>query len=371
MTVNNLNQFTITTVICTYKRPILLKRAIDSVLNQTYRNIEVRIYDNNSGDETEQIVQEYMKSDSRVFYVKRKDNIGAINNIIQGIEAVETGLYSLLADDDFLFPEHYENAMEHFKRDNTLGFVCSRSIQIDVVNKRVQLLNGNWSEGIYQPSKESSTKMINSLFSLTGVVFRSEMKEKIGSMDESCNDKVYMALAASARPFYVLGRYGCVNVLHANSFTSNSGMLDVSQKMIYQAMLLSIDRITNLKITNDHRVHLLSLVNSQYYAILNWKKCHSLLFKSVEEQSLNSAFIPPLLNLSNVLLRVHKLCPKWFKPLFLRFGRLLFYIKNVILFKKGYGQQRKVSVQTIEFVKKGTSDMAIFKKLLEKDNIIL
>ncbi len=56
----------ITTIITTYRRPQLLKRALQSVLNQTYPNFQVCIYDNASCDETDAIVDSFAKKDPRI-----------------------------------------------------------------------------------------------------------------------------------------------------------------------------------------------------------------------------------------------------------------------------------------------------------------
>jgi len=66
----------ITTVIPTYRRPRLLKRAILSALGQTYRNIQVCVYDNASGDETAEVVAGIANGDRRVKYYCHPTNIG-------------------------------------------------------------------------------------------------------------------------------------------------------------------------------------------------------------------------------------------------------------------------------------------------------
>lgn len=53
--------------------------AIESIVNQTYRNIEIIISDNASDDETESICREYAKKDSRIKYFRQSTNIGVEN----------------------------------------------------------------------------------------------------------------------------------------------------------------------------------------------------------------------------------------------------------------------------------------------------
>jgi glycosyltransferase involved in cell wall biosynthesis len=93
----------ITTIIPTYRRPKLLRRAIKSVLNQTYPHFQVCVYDNASWDETADVVAEIAKKDARVKYHCHAENIGAIRNFNYGMVHVNTPFFSFLSDDDILF----------------------------------------------------------------------------------------------------------------------------------------------------------------------------------------------------------------------------------------------------------------------------
>ena len=72
----NINQkYKISVIIPTYNRANLITKSINSVLSQTYKNIELLIIDDNSEDETETIVKNI--NDSRIKYIKLKENKGA------------------------------------------------------------------------------------------------------------------------------------------------------------------------------------------------------------------------------------------------------------------------------------------------------
>ena len=57
---------------CAYNAEKTIRRAMDSVLNQTYRDITYYVLDNGSTDRTGEIIKEYVANDSRVvpFYNK-------------------------------------------------------------------------------------------------------------------------------------------------------------------------------------------------------------------------------------------------------------------------------------------------------------
>ena len=49
----------VSAIICTYNRPVYVKEAIDSVLNQTFRDFEVIVVNDGSTDNTKQVLEEY------------------------------------------------------------------------------------------------------------------------------------------------------------------------------------------------------------------------------------------------------------------------------------------------------------------------
>jgi len=63
-----------------YQAEATLCRALDSVLSQTFANIEIIMSDNASSDTTSKICQKYAASDSRIKYTQQSINIGAMNN---------------------------------------------------------------------------------------------------------------------------------------------------------------------------------------------------------------------------------------------------------------------------------------------------
>ena len=58
-------------VMATYNGEKYLKEQIDSILNQTYQNINLIISDDNSNDSTRKILEEYKKIDNRIKILKK------------------------------------------------------------------------------------------------------------------------------------------------------------------------------------------------------------------------------------------------------------------------------------------------------------
>jgi glycosyltransferase domain-containing protein len=86
----------------TYNRLAQLKKAVQSVLEQDYPNIELVLADNDSTDGTEQFCREIQRQDDRVSYFKQPKNLGPHKNFVTVLERAAGDYFMWLGDDDWL-----------------------------------------------------------------------------------------------------------------------------------------------------------------------------------------------------------------------------------------------------------------------------
>lgn len=96
----------VTVYMPTHNRVELLKRAIESVLNQDYRNIELIVVDDRSTDSTPEYLETVIKTDSRVRYFINEKNSGACVSRNKAISAAKGEFVTGLDDDDYFLPNH-------------------------------------------------------------------------------------------------------------------------------------------------------------------------------------------------------------------------------------------------------------------------
>jgi len=114
----------VSVIITTYNRAIYLKRAIKSVISQTFKNFELLIIDDCSTDNTEQIVHSI--TDDRIIYYKNETNMGVHQARNNGIQMARGSFIAFLDDDDEWLPEKLKKQTELFKKlPNEYGLVYS------------------------------------------------------------------------------------------------------------------------------------------------------------------------------------------------------------------------------------------------------
>lgn len=111
------NDIKVSVIITTYKRADMLKRAIDSVLNQSYENIEVLVIDDNDPDtiyrsQTQDIINSYINN-NKVKYIKHKKNMNGAVARNTGIKASEGKVICFLDDDDWYKEDKIEKQLKY------------------------------------------------------------------------------------------------------------------------------------------------------------------------------------------------------------------------------------------------------------------
>ncbi|MGI6084074.1 MAG: glycosyltransferase family 2 protein [Acetivibrionales bacterium] len=97
----------ISVIMLTYNRETLVVRAVESILNQTYRDLEFIIVDNGSTDNSGIIADEYAQKDSRIQVIHReRGNIGSGRNA--GLDAANGKYVAFIDDDDYAEPDFLE-----------------------------------------------------------------------------------------------------------------------------------------------------------------------------------------------------------------------------------------------------------------------
>ena len=121
----------VSVIIPTWNRSNLIPTAINSVLNQTYKDWELIIVDDGSTDNTEEVIKKFQTNDTRIKFIKHKENSGGCSaQKIQGVKNALGNYIAFLDSDDEWLPTKLEEQLDLFKKStvDNLGFVGCRVI---------------------------------------------------------------------------------------------------------------------------------------------------------------------------------------------------------------------------------------------------
>lgn len=115
-----------------YNNADYICETIDSVLNQTYKNIELVIVDDNSNDNTLEIIKHYEAKDNRVKVYHNDKNLGMAGNWNHCLELCKGEFIKLMCADDLIVPETIEREVAVFEKYPEVVLVSSNTKLVDL-----------------------------------------------------------------------------------------------------------------------------------------------------------------------------------------------------------------------------------------------
>jgi glycosyltransferase involved in cell wall biosynthesis len=171
------NDPTVSVIIPTHNRSRMLREAVQSVLDQTFRDFEVIVVDDGSTDNTGAVVREF--TDPRVRYIWRENGkLARARNT--GLEAARGRFIALLDDDDTYLPHKLQVQAEILSRDTTIGLVAGGWQLVDDGNQVIKDCPPDQAQGLDLETWLTSCPLI-----VNSVLFRREFGTAVGGFDPS------------------------------------------------------------------------------------------------------------------------------------------------------------------------------------------
>lgn len=125
-----MNKSLLTVIIPVYNTSEYLSRCIESVINQTERNIEIIIINDASTDNSDVVIQNYITTHPQINYIKLSRNIGVGNARNVGINNAKTKYIAFMDSDDWVDVAYYENMLGCIEKDQS--DICISGIKTEV-----------------------------------------------------------------------------------------------------------------------------------------------------------------------------------------------------------------------------------------------
>jgi len=118
-----------------YNGEPFVRKALDSILAQTFTDFELIISDNASTDSTPNICEEYLKKDHRIHYIRQKKNMGANWNFDFVLQKANTEYFVWAAADNILLPDFLKRNIDVLEsQKKTVGCISKIGIDKNYVN---------------------------------------------------------------------------------------------------------------------------------------------------------------------------------------------------------------------------------------------
>jgi glycosyltransferase involved in cell wall biosynthesis len=164
----------------TYDRPGLLRHALECILAQSHRNLEIIVSDNASpGDETERVVRELAARDPRIRYHRQPSNLGPLANFRTVLEMARGEYFAWVADDDACHPNFLRELLRPLQADAGVALAMSdfvmvyadHSVDIQLTPLRIEEVERAWPRVRRRFFAYPSSHILFSIYGL----FRTEM----------------------------------------------------------------------------------------------------------------------------------------------------------------------------------------------------
>ncbi|MDR2192711.1 MAG: glycosyltransferase, partial [Endomicrobium sp.] len=132
----------ISTIIPVYNVERYLTHSLDSIANQTYKNLEIICIDDGSSDNSRTILEEYAKKDSRINVIKQ-ENTGGLGYYARnaGLKIAKGDYLSFADPDDYIDLDFYEKLIAAALKTKA-DIVCAATRWLDVQGKVTRITLG-------------------------------------------------------------------------------------------------------------------------------------------------------------------------------------------------------------------------------------
>jgi glycosyltransferase involved in cell wall biosynthesis len=170
----------VSVVLTTYDRREFLAKAIETVTDQTYDEIELIVVDDHSPESPQDIVENASTEGlCDVVFVRHEENRGASAARNTGIEQASGKLIALLDDDDLWTPDKIERQVAEFRRSgDEVGVVCTGIRSVDADGRTIRTENVQYEGDI------TKQLLCGGVVSLPTVLVRSGLLNDTGLFDE-------------------------------------------------------------------------------------------------------------------------------------------------------------------------------------------
>lgn len=149
----------ISVIIPIYNAEAFLKKCLDSVINQTYKDLQIILVDDGSTDKSGSICDAYSEKDGRiqVYHQKNKGSSGARNS---GLLLAKGNYITFIDSDDYIEPDTYSVVDQAIKDNFSPDLILYRTKSVDTKGKTVHIQGDTPTGSIIREDRKFAEKRI-------------------------------------------------------------------------------------------------------------------------------------------------------------------------------------------------------------------
>ncbi len=240
---------TISVIMPAYNAEKTIKYAIESVLNQTYRDFELIVINDCSTDNTESVIANYVKKDSRVIHLNNQYNAGVSYTRNRAVECARGEWIAFLDSDDIWRSNKLEKQMCLVKSIDNAVLIYTASSFISSEGEPYSYILAAEEKIDY------STLLKKNLISCSSAVVKSSMMKKIKMPNDAMHEDYYVWLKILKEHKYAYGINEPLLIYRLSNNSKSSKRLK-SAKMLYNTYrALGYSFVISSFLTGRYTIH--------------------------------------------------------------------------------------------------------------------
>lgn len=161
----------VSVVVITYNHAEYITKCLDSILSQQDVQMEVIVADDASSDDTQSVIKQYAKNDTRIVPILRRSNVGITKNLIGAMDSAKGKYIALCEGDDFWIDDKKLAKQQRRMEKKPTSTVCFHPVS-------VVKSNGTEKVGVFPDRKSDFT--LQALIKSNFIQTNSVMYKNIG-----------------------------------------------------------------------------------------------------------------------------------------------------------------------------------------------
>lgn len=206
---------TVSVVIPTYNRQDFLKKTVESILSQTFTDIEVIIVSNGFNDKNRQTIESFR--DPRLFYADQENSGGPSSPRNHGIRLSRGKYIAFCDDDDLWMPDKLKKQVDALENNPEYGLSYSKMMRFDDERE--------WALAHEEGPADLDSLLKNNTVPISSVLVKKDLLDKYGGFSEgklvgTSEDYEFLLRLAPSTKFFFINEY-LIRYWSGNNRTTN------------------------------------------------------------------------------------------------------------------------------------------------------